>query len=59
MLPNQDRGILGIASFEYRRSRRNSYTWWKMLMEWHNRDILVRYSQTDLIFVFSEETGEI
>ncbi|MCC3562120.1 MAG: hypothetical protein JGK26_23935 [Microcoleus sp. PH2017_27_LUM_O_A] len=50
---------LGIASFEYRRSRRNSYNWWEIPPEWRNRDILVIHSPTDLIFVFSEETREI
>ncbi|MEG4842763.1 hypothetical protein QUB24_32415 [Microcoleus sp. B9-D4] len=59
MLPNQDRGILGNASFECRRSRRNLYPWWKIPLEWRNGDILVISSQTDLTFAFSEETGTI
>ncbi|MEG4445958.1 hypothetical protein QUA82_29525 [Microcoleus sp. F8-D3] len=59
MLPNQDRGILGNASFECRRSRRNLYPRWEIPLEWRNGDILVISSQTDLTFAFSEETGTI
>ncbi|MBD1827498.1 hypothetical protein H6F71_08610 [Microcoleus sp. FACHB-61] len=58
-MPNQDRGILGNASFECRRSRRNLYSWWEIPLEWRNGDILVISSQTDLTFAFSEETGTI
>ncbi|MEG5146952.1 hypothetical protein QUB27_29895, partial [Microcoleus sp. AT8-B6] len=45
-MPNQDRGILGNASFECRRSRRNLYPWWKIPLEWRNGDILVISSLT-------------
>ncbi|MEG4212865.1 MULTISPECIES: hypothetical protein [unclassified Microcoleus] len=58
-MPNQDRGILGNASFECRRSRRNLYPWREIPLEWRNGDILVISSQTDLTFAFSEETGTI
>ncbi|MEG3954600.1 hypothetical protein QT982_03690 [Microcoleus sp. herbarium2] len=58
-MPNQDRGILGIASCKCRRSRRNLYPWWEIPLEWRNGDILVINSQTDLTFAFSEETDTI
>ncbi|MBD1882864.1 hypothetical protein [Microcoleus vaginatus] len=58
-MPNQDRGILGSASFECRRSRRNLYPWWEIPLEWRNGDILVIGSPTDLTFAFSEKTGTI
>ncbi|MEG4077053.1 MULTISPECIES: hypothetical protein [unclassified Microcoleus] len=58
-MPNQDRGILGNASFECRQSRRNLYPWWEIPLEWRNGDILVISSLTDLTFAFSEETGTI
>jgi len=55
LLPNQDRGILGIASFECRRSRRNLYPWWEIPLEWRNGDIRVIRSKTDLASAFTEE----
>ncbi|MEG4086283.1 hypothetical protein QUA34_22205 [Microcoleus sp. POL10_C6] len=58
-MPNQDRGILGNASFECRRSRRNLYPWWEIPLEWRHGDILVISSLTDLTLAFSEETGTI
>ncbi|MEG4171506.1 MULTISPECIES: hypothetical protein [unclassified Microcoleus] len=57
-MPNQDRGILGNASFECRRSRRN-LPLVEIPLEWRNGDILVISSLTDLTFAFSEETGTI
>ncbi|MEG4393871.1 hypothetical protein [Microcoleus sp. BROC3] len=58
-MPNQDGGILGIASFKCRRSRRNLHPWCEIPLEWRNGDILAIGTQTDLTFAFSEETGTI